>query len=152
LFVLIGSGHGYIYSAVWRNFDIHDRRRTRLWATAVATATVIAVALSTLVPLLVLAAGFGAVFALHRGVERIGRYLQGFHEEAHGGGEHVALEFPRKGRGAATDPLFVRLFIFAASRSFPFVKRCAGGTGCDRRASYSVKGVAPDRRAGRSSG
>jgi hypothetical protein len=38
------------------------------------------VALSTLVPLLVLVAGFEAAFALYTNVERIGRYLQVFHE------------------------------------------------------------------------
>ena len=44
------------------------------WAgTAVATAAVITVALSTLVPLLILVAGFEAVFALNVTVERIGR-------------------------------------------------------------------------------
>ena len=45
------------------------------WAgVAIATSAVIAVALSTLVPLLVLAAGFEATFALYTNVERIGRY------------------------------------------------------------------------------
>ena len=89
------------------------------WAAiAVATAAVITVALSTLVPLLVLAAGFEAVFALHLGVERIGRYLQVFHETPGAGWEHVSMELPRKGPAAATDPLFVRLFIFAASVNF----------------------------------
>ena len=60
-------------------------------ATAVATAAVITVAVSTLVPLLVLVAGFEAVFALHVNVERIGRYLQIFHEPDGAGGEHVAM-------------------------------------------------------------
>ena len=36
--------------------------------------------IATLLPLLVLASMFEAVFALHVGVERIGRYLQVFHE------------------------------------------------------------------------
>src|SRR6476619_2001167 len=59
------------------------------WAgTAVATAAVITVAVSTLVPLLILVAGFEAVFALHVNVERIGRYLQIFHEPD-GGWEHT---------------------------------------------------------------
>ena len=49
-------------------------------AVAVATSAVITVAISTLVPLLVLAAGFEAAFALYTSVERIGRYLQVFHE------------------------------------------------------------------------
>ncbi len=47
------------------------------WAgVAVATSALIAVALSTLVPLLVLAAGFEVAFALQTNVERIGRYLR----------------------------------------------------------------------------
>ena len=41
-------------------------------ATAIATAAVITIAISTLVPLLVLVAGFEAVYALHLNVERAG--------------------------------------------------------------------------------
>src|SRR5687767_15620404 len=66
------------------------------WAAiAVATAAVITVALSTVVPLMVLVAGFEGVFALHTNVERIGRYLQVFHEDS-GGWEHVAMEFGQR--------------------------------------------------------
>jgi hypothetical protein len=86
-------------------------------AVAVATAAVITVALSTLVPLLVLAAGFEAVYALHLNVERIGRYLQVFHEPD-GGWEHVAMEFGRRFPGTGTDPLFGRLFVTAVSVNF----------------------------------
>src|SRR5690606_36019225 len=50
-------------------------------AVAAGVSAVITVAISTLVPLLVLAAGFEAIFALHLNVERIGRYLQVFHEQ-----------------------------------------------------------------------
>ena len=39
------------------------------------------VPLATLVPLLVLAAAFECVFALHVGIERVGRYLQVFYED-----------------------------------------------------------------------
>src|SRR5690242_14165187 len=67
------------------------------WAgTAVATAAVITVAVSTLVPLLVLVAGFEAVFALHVNVERIGRYLQVFHEVDEAGWESVASSFGQR--------------------------------------------------------
>ena len=59
-------------------------------AVAIATAAVITVALSTLVPLLVLVAGFEAAFALYTNVERIGRYLQVFHESENHCCEHVA--------------------------------------------------------------
>ena len=88
------------------------------WAAAsIATFAVITVALSTLLPLLVLAAGFEAIFALHTNVERIGRYLQVFHEEA-GGWEHVAMEFGRRFPGGGPDPLFSRLFLLAVSLNY----------------------------------
>ena len=86
-------------------------------ATAVAMTAVITVSVSTLVPLLVLAAGFEAIFALHLNVERIGRYLQVYHE-ADGGWEHVAMAFGARYKGAGPDPLFVQLFVFAASLNF----------------------------------
>jgi hypothetical protein len=86
-------------------------------ATAIATAAVITVALSTLVPLLVLAAGFEAISALYVNVERIGRYLQIFHERA-GGWEHVIMEFGRRFPQAGTDPLFSRLFAVAVSVNY----------------------------------
>ena len=90
------------------------------WAgVAVATSAVITVALSTLVPLLVLAAGFEAAFALHTNVERIGRYLQVVHErDAAGGWEHVTMELGRRYPGGGPDPLFARLFMTAASVNF----------------------------------
>jgi hypothetical protein len=86
-------------------------------ATAVATAAVITVALSTLVPLMVLAAGFEAIFALHMNVERIGRYLQVFHER-NGGWEEVAMRFGRQFPRSGPDPLFVQLFVLATSVNF----------------------------------
>ena len=89
------------------------------WAgTAVATAAVITVAISTLVPLLILVAGFESVFALHVNVERIGRYLQAFHEEPEIGWEGVAARFGQRFPGAAPDPLFSRLFVLATSVNF----------------------------------
>jgi hypothetical protein len=97
-----------------------------VWAaTAVATAAVITVALSTLVPLLVLAAGFEAVLALHLNVERIGRYLQIFHEET-GGWEHVVREFGRRFPKPSGDPLFSRMFTLAISANF--LPAALGGT------------------------
>jgi hypothetical protein len=86
-------------------------------ATAVATTAVITVAVSTLVPLLVLVAGFEAVFALHVNVERIGRYVQVFHE-SDGGWEHVAMDFGRRFPASGPDPLFGRLFVLATSMNF----------------------------------
>ena len=86
-------------------------------ATAVATAAVITVAVSTLVPLLVLVAGFEAVFALHVNVERVGRYVQAFHE-ADGGWEPVAMAFGQRFPSAGPDPLFAQLFVFGMSLNF----------------------------------
>src|SRR5436189_6373315 len=81
------------------------------WAgTAVATAAVITVAVSTLVPLLVLVAGFEAIFALHVNVERIGRYLQVFHERD-SGWERVAMSFAQRFPKTGPDPVISRLFI-----------------------------------------
>jgi len=88
------------------------------WAgTAVAAAAVITVPISTLVPLLVLVAGFEAVFALYVNVERIGRYLQVFHE-GDGGWERVAMLFGQRFPGAGPDPLSGRLFVLATSVNF----------------------------------
>jgi len=71
----------------------------------------------TLVPLIVLVAGFEAGFVMHVGVERIGRYLQVEYERGPGapGWEHAAMLFgttpaPAGGR---TDPLFSGVFIAA---------------------------------------
>ena len=90
------------------------------WAgTAVATAAVITVAVSTLVPLLILVAGFEAVFALHVNVERIGRYVQVFHEvEGEAGWENAISRFGQQFPAARLDPLFSRLFILATSVNF----------------------------------
>lgn len=88
------------------------------WAgLAIAAAGVITVALGTLVPLLVLAAGFEALFALHVNVERIGRYLQVFHERGDGW-EHTVMAYGERFPAAGSDPLFARLFIFGASVNF----------------------------------
>src|SRR3979490_1608477 len=62
-------------------------------ALTIATAALASTPLATLLPLLVLAAGFEGVFALHVGVERIGRYLQVFYEAEDTGArwEHIAM-------------------------------------------------------------
>ena len=89
------------------------------WAAlTIGAAAVITVALSTLIPLLVLAAAFESVFALHVNVERIGRYLQVFHERAHAGWEHVTMEYGRRYAAGGSDPLFGRVFILATSVNF----------------------------------
>ena len=71
--------------------------------------------LATLLPLLVLAALFEAVYALHIGVERIGRYIQVFHEDGDDAGwEHTAMAFGRPKGAATLDPLFTIPFALAA--------------------------------------
>ena len=76
-------------------------------AVTLATAAVASTPLATLLPLLVLAALFEAIYALHVGVERIGRYIQVFHEDDRGQGwEHVAMAFGRPKGAATVDALF----------------------------------------------
>src|SRR5712671_3249262 len=54
-------------------------------AVTIATAALASTPLAALLPLLLLASVFEAIFALHVGVERIGRYIQVFHENGSGG-------------------------------------------------------------------
>ena len=94
-------------------------------AATIATTALASSPVASLLPLLLLACVFEAVFALHVGVERIGRYVQVFHEGSGGlresgessgsiGWEHAAMAFGRP-RGAATiDALFTLPFLLAA--------------------------------------
>jgi hypothetical protein len=83
---------------------------------AVAGFALMTVPIETLVPLLVLVATFEAVWALHIGVERIGRYLQVFHEASgEASWESIAMTFGTPMRGTATDPLFTACFAIAAA-------------------------------------
>jgi len=84
------------------------------WAAlTIATAALASTPVASLLPLLVLASVFEAVFALHVGVERIGRYLQVFHE-TDGGWEHAAMAFGRPAGAVITDALFTVPFLVAA--------------------------------------
>jgi hypothetical protein len=83
-------------------------------AAAIATAALASTPVATLLPLLLLASIFEAVFALHVGVERIGRYIQVFHETDGSGWEHAAMAFGRPAGVATTDALFVVPFLIAA--------------------------------------
>ncbi len=88
------------------------------WAALItATAALAALPIATLLPLLVLVAAFEAVFSLHVGVERIGRYIQVFLEEGHGW-EHAAMAFGRPLRGTRVDPLFTVCFLIATLLNF----------------------------------
>ncbi|MBI3493908.1 MAG: hypothetical protein HY047_19340, partial [Acidobacteria bacterium] len=86
------------------------------WAgLALGTAALTSTPTATCLPLLILAATFEAVFALHAGVERVGRYLQVFYEsEAEAGWERIVIAFGRPAGAATPDPLFVVLFLLAA--------------------------------------
>lgn len=63
-----------------------------------------------LVPLAMLAATFEGVFALHVGAERVGRYLQVFHDDRW---EQTAMAFGPPLAGTGSDPLFAPLFVVA---------------------------------------
>jgi hypothetical protein len=83
-----------------------------LWAACVLViAAAIQLPALSLVPLLVLVASFEAVFALHTGAERVGRYLQVFHGDAW---EETAMAYGRRFRGAGPDALFSAVFALAA--------------------------------------
>ncbi|HKT80466.1 MAG TPA: hypothetical protein VJP86_09635 [Vicinamibacterales bacterium] len=107
---------------------IRERGSMRIWVAVVGviawgalSVTIMAAApwpLATLVPLLVLAGAFEAVFALHTGVERVGRYLQVFHEPPDEGWEHTAMAFGRRFPGSGPDPLFGALFASIAIFNF----------------------------------
>jgi hypothetical protein len=76
--------------------------------------------------LLVLVAGFEAVFALHVGVERVGRYLQVFYERpgapaaGRPGWETAVALYGERHPGGGPDALFTPLFAVAtAANLFP---------------------------------
>jgi hypothetical protein len=114
------------YSAL--RSTIRERGTARVWiflvgmlgwaALFVATAALTPTPVATLVPLVVLAGTFESVFALHVGVERIGRYIQVFYEqqtESDSGWEYVAMSFGRPAGAARLDPLFLVPFALAAA-------------------------------------
>jgi len=105
---------------------IRERGTTRIWifvvglvgwaGLVIATAALAALPVATLLPLLVLAVVFEAVVALHTGVERIGRYIQVFHENGRGW-EQTAMAYGRTFR-TFNDPLFAVVFIVAAALNY----------------------------------
>ncbi|HJZ78203.1 MAG TPA: hypothetical protein VKE51_41030 [Vicinamibacterales bacterium] len=84
-------------------------------ALAATTAAMAAAPIGSLLPLGVLAGIFEGVFALHVGVERVGRYLQVFYEGQPGERqwEHAAMDFGRPSGAASVDPLFTVVFLVA---------------------------------------
>lgn len=82
------------------------------WAAlTIAIAALAAPPVATFVPLLVLAATFEGVYALHVGVERVGRYLEVFFDDSW---ERAAMAFGRPKQAATVDALFVVVFALAA--------------------------------------
>ena len=104
---------------------IRTRGTARVWAflagltawasLAIATATLLPVPLATLIPLIVLAAAFEGVFAFHVGIERMGRYLQVYHEDTW---EQISMTFGTPLAGTGTDPMFVGVFGLATVLNF----------------------------------
>ena len=81
--------------------------------------------MASAVPLLLLLATFEVVRVLHLGVERIGRYLQVFFEEAGGRAptrppawEHTAMPFGPTVPGAGGHPFFLPMFLMASAVNF----------------------------------
>ena len=113
---------------------IRERGTTRSWlcfaglfgwaSLTIATAALAELPVATLLPLLVLATSFELVFALHTGVERIGRYIQVFFEEkedegaADPGWEHRVMAYGRLFPGGGSDPLFTIYFLIATLFNF----------------------------------
>jgi hypothetical protein len=99
---------------------IRERGTARPWvalcgfvawaALTAATAALAAPPVASIVPLVVLAAAFECVFALHIGVERVGRYLQVFYEDQW---EQTAMAFGRPSGAVALDALFSVPFLIA---------------------------------------
>jgi hypothetical protein len=82
-------------------------------ALTLATAALASTPLATFLPLVVLSSLFEGIYALHIGVERIGRYLQAFHEADGSGWEHAAMAFGRPKGAASLDALFTVPFLLA---------------------------------------
>jgi hypothetical protein len=85
------------------------------WAFVALSATFVSLPLITVLPLVLLAGTFEAVFALHVGVERIGRYLQIFYEDQW---EQTAMAFGAPLAGTRSDPLFALFFGLATMCNF----------------------------------
>ena len=86
-----------------------------IWCMVAVAATFISIPVITILPLVLLAGTFEAVFALHVGVERIGRYLQVFHEDRW---EQTAMAFGAPLAGTGSDPLFTVFFGLATMCNF----------------------------------
>jgi hypothetical protein len=82
-----------------------------VWAALVVVlVAAVPIPAAVLVPLLVLLATFEAVYGLHVGVERVGRYLQVFHQDAW---ETTAMAYGQRYPGGGLDPLYSSVFALA---------------------------------------
>ena len=99
-----------------------------IWAALALAGSVIALPALTRVPLLVLVATFEVIFTLHTGVERVGRYIQVFYEEAGdpAAWEQVAMAYGRAFGGGGIDALFSP--VFAAATLLNFVPVALSGS------------------------
>jgi hypothetical protein len=98
-----------------------------VWAAAILTVCGLQIPILSLVPLVLLAVGFELTFAIHTGVERIGRYIQVHHEPAAQGGA-VWEETAMRASGFATSshPLLPVLHIAAAILNVTLAATVAG--------------------------
>jgi hypothetical protein len=85
------------------------------WTMVALAATFVSIPVITVLPLVLLAGTFEAVFALHVGVERIGRYLQVFYDDHW---EQTAMAFGAPLVGTGSDPLFAMFFGLATMCNF----------------------------------
>ena len=78
---------------------------TALWAALlIAVLVLLPYPLASTIPLLVLVAAFETIRTLHFGSERIGRYLQVFHEETGGKNDGWPTRLPGKARPWSSAP------------------------------------------------
>lgn len=92
-----------------------------LWAALTLTIVELtSLPVATLLPLLMLVVVFEAIFAIHTGVERVGRYLQVYFEDAEETArwENVAMAYGRAFGGGGIDALFTPLFWVATLLNF----------------------------------
>jgi hypothetical protein len=111
------------YEALRATIRARGTARVAIFVAGLATWAVLGFALvalaafplATIFPLLLIGATFEAVFALHVGVERIGRYLQVFYDDRW---EATAMAFGQPLAGTGSDPLFTVLFAAAVLCNF----------------------------------
>jgi hypothetical protein len=109
---------------------IRERGTARVWillagfaawaGLTLATAALAQLPVATLLPLLALAVSFEISVSLHKGVERIGRYIQVCfeNEQTDPGWEHYAMAYGRQFPGMNGDPLFALFFWIASVFNF----------------------------------